>query len=256
MLSYQHIYHAGNAADVHKHAALSVLLAHLTQKEKPLTYLETHAGRGVYDLASKEALKTDEARYGVYDVLKHKKLPDSHPYVSLIRRLQSEVGKTLYPGSPFIAEALLRPTDSIHLMELHPREYDELRYWMRYPNVHMHHRDGYEGVLALSPPPVRRGFVLIDPSYEVKTEYALVAATVLKLIKKWPQAHVMIWYPLLKEGRHAELCSPLEQAQTNGFYKQEIRFKHPDGRMTGSGFVLLNAPYGTKGALDALHTLF
>ena len=255
MLSYQHMYHAGNLADVHKHAALSVLLTHLTQKEKPLTYIETHAGRGVYDLSGREAQKTLEAQDGIERILKLKKLPVNHPYFQLINRMRAEIGKNVYPGSPFIAEALLRSIDTIHLMELHPQEYAKLRFFMHYPNVHIHHRDGYEGVLAVSPPPVRRGFVLIDPSYEIKTEYALAAQKILKLVKKWPQAHIMVWYPLLEENRHHELLEPLKNANLKDVFHQQIPFAHPFKSMKGSGIFIINTPYGTQEPLNALEKI-
>ena len=255
MLSYQHMYHAGNLADIHKHVVLTELLTRLTQKEKPLTYMETHAGRGVYDLACGEALKTGESAEGIEAFLKKGKLPDAHPYVTLIKRMRSEIRPTLYPGSPFIAEALLRPTDDIVLMELHPREYAELRRLMHYPNTHLHHRDGYEGLIALTPPVHRRGLVLIDPSYEEKTEFDAVAKSVSALQKRWPQAVVMIWYPLLENAPHAEMVSRL----TNGdvpCFKQEIFFKRTRLRMKGSGVVVLRPPYGVDDRLQKVADLF
>lgn len=256
MLSYQHMYHAGNLADVHKHAALSVLLTKLTQKEKPLTYIETHAGRGIYDLTSDAAQKTHEAQNGIEHLLKLKKIPAAHPYFQLLRRVREEVGNNVYPGSPFIAEALLRPTDTIHLMELHPQEYAKLRYFMNYPNVHIHKRDGYEGVLAITPPPVRRGVVLIDPSYEIKTEYALAAQKILKLAKKWHEAHIMVWYPLLEENRHHELLEPLKAAGLKDSFNQQVLFKNAVKGMIGSGVFIVNTPYGTQEELEKIAHFF
>ena len=256
MLSYQHMYHAGNLADVHKHAALSVLLTKLTQKEKPLTYIETHAGRGIYDLSGDAAQKTHEAQNGIEHLLKLKKIPAAHPYFQLLQRVRAEVGKNIYPGSPFIAEALLRPTDTIHLMELHPQEYAKLRYFLNYPNVHVHKRDGYEGVLALTPPPVRRGVVLIDPSYEIKTEYALAAQKILKLAKKWPEAHIMVWYPLLEENRHHELLEPLKAAALKETFNQQVLFKNAVKGMIGSGVFIVNTPYGTRVELEKIAHFF
>ena len=256
MLSYQHMYHAGNLADVHKHAVLSVLLTKLTQKEKPLTYIETHAGRGIYDLSGDAAQKTHEAQNGIEHLLKLKKIPAAHPYFQLLRRVRAEIGNNVYPGSPFIAEALLRPTDTIHLMELHPQEYAKLRYFMNYPNVHIHKRDGYEGVLALTPPPVRRGVVLIDPSYEIKTEYALAAQKILKLAKKWPEAHIMVWYPLLEENRHHELLEPLKTAALKETFNQQVLFKNAVKGMIGSGIFIVNTPYGTREELEKIAHFF
>lgn len=118
-------------------------------------------------------------------------------------------GAGFYPGSPLIAAQLLRSTDVIHLMEMHPAEHKALKRAMRGHNVHIHQRDGYEGVLAISPPTPRRGLVLIDPSYEIKTEYLRVADFVIGLHEKWPQATVMVWYPILKAGLHEAMAARL-----------------------------------------------
>lgn len=255
MLSYQHIYHAGNAADVHKHAALCVVLKHLTQKEKPLTYIETHAGRGVYDLTSNEALKTGEAAKGYLKLSKDRKLKN-HPYFELQHRVQTEVGKNLYAGSPFIAEALLRPTDTLHLMELHPQEYQALYKFMRYPNTHLHHRDGYEGGLAICPPQPRRGILVIDPSYEVKTEYDKAANFILKLHKKWAEGVLFLWYPILKEDYHLSLVSKLKEVDLSKFYQSEIRFSGAREGMLGSGVIIVNTPYQSEDELNRISEWF
>lgn len=256
MLSYQHMYHAGNQADIQKHAILSLLLARLTQKDKPLTYMETHAGRGIYDLSAPEALKTNESSEGIFSLLKKKKLSDSHPYLSLIQRLHHEVAPFLYPGSPFIAEALLRPTDDIILMELHPAEYKHLRHFMHYDNVHIHHRDGYEGVIALSPPKKRRGLILIDPSYEEKSEFEQVTKTVLKIAERWSQASIMIWYPLLSDNPHAQMIETLKNENFPSFFKQEVLFKNSKLRMMGSGVIIIRTPFGIETELNSVADLF
>ncbi|MGN0903718.1 MAG: 23S rRNA (adenine(2030)-N(6))-methyltransferase RlmJ [Alphaproteobacteria bacterium] len=258
MLSYQHIYHAGCLADVHKHASLAVVLSKLTEKDKPLSYIETHAGRGVYNLEAPEARKTGEAREGVISFLNQGKMPENHPYVSLLHKMTREVGKNVYPGSPFIAEALLRPTDTLHLMELHPQEYRALRSFLHYPNTHIHHRDGYEGALALCPPSPRRGIVFIDPSYEIKTEYEKTAATLLKLHKKWPEGVLMVWYPVLKAGHHTELVSMLKDAGLPKFRHSEIALPlDRDGfGMKGSGLITVNTPFGTEEELSAVDGWF
>lgn len=152
MLSYQHIYHAGCLADVHKHSILSVLLSHFIEKDNAITYMETHSGRGLYDLNSPEAQKTGEAKQGIEVVLRTNIFPDSHPYMKAITYIRKRYGQEIYPGSPALAKYLLRPKDQIQLMELHPQEIVYLRENVAGPNVHIHHRDGYQGALALSPP--------------------------------------------------------------------------------------------------------
>ena len=255
MLSYQHIYHAGNPADVHKHASLCILLHRLTQKDKPLSYLETHAGRGVYDLSSKEALKTGEAARGFLKMAGSERTKD-HPYFELEKRIEQEIGKNIYAGSPFIAEALLRPTDTLHLMELHPQEYQALYRLMRYPNTHLHLRDGYEGGLALCPPQPRRGILVIDPSYEVKTEYDKAANFILKLHKKWAEGVIFLWYPILKEGFHHPMIEKLLGAGLPKLYRSEVRFCGANSGLTGSGIIIVNAPYQIEKELNAIKQWF
>ncbi len=246
MLSYQHLYHAGNQADIHKHATLAVLLRKMAEKDKPMSYLESHAGRGVYDLNAPESAKTGEAAAGIEAFLKSGKAPEEHPYISLITRMRREISPSVYPGSPFIAEALLRPTDTIHLMELHPREYDALYRMMRYPNVHLHKRDGFEGVPALCPPTPARGIVFTDPSYEDKTDYATTARFVLKLHRKWATGVIAVWYPILKDNPHFDLTKPLSEAGLPKFFQSEILFKKPATALIGSGMIIVNTPFGTE----------
>jgi len=240
MLSYQHSYHAGNPADLHKHLVLAELLTLLTRKARGISYLETHAGRGLYDLGTAEALKTGEALEGIQALT----LPDC-PLETALNATRARYGSNAYPGSPLIAQTLLRPQDQLHLMELHPAEYRALRLNLRTENTAIHKRDGYEGVLALSPPKPRRGLVLVDPSYEVKTEYAQAAEFTRQLMAKWPEATVLLWYPLLPAARHVELIDNLKLP----YYRHEVGFALKDGQgMTGSGLLLVNGPYGAEKA--------
>ncbi|GHD41117.1 ribosomal RNA large subunit methyltransferase J [Thalassobaculum fulvum] len=251
MLSYQHGYHAGNLADLHKHAALAVLLAALTVKDKPLSYLESHAGRGLYDLAAPEAAKTGEAAEGVEEALARRALLDDHPWVRAVEATRARHGPTAYPGSPAIARALLRPADRLHLMELHPQEHAALRAALHGPGVHIHRRDGHEGLPALVPPTPRRGLALIDPSYEVKDEYARAARLLLDVHRRWPEGVILLWYPVLDAGMHGELLRTLEAAGVAKPWTEEVRFAGSRLRMRGSGLVCVNTPYGAEAALRA-----
>jgi 23S rRNA (adenine2030-N6)-methyltransferase len=248
MLSYQHIYHAGCLSDVHKHALLSVLLTLLTTKERPLSYLETHAGRGIYDLNAPEALKTGEAAQGIQTLLRQHKLPQDHPYTQVVKRIQEKYGPTYYPGSPLIAQELLRPQDSIHLMELHPQELRALKRNLWGANIHIHHRDGYEGVLALAPPTPRRGVVFIDPSYEVKTEYQDVPKFLQNLHHKWPEAILVVWYPQLQARYHEEMVHQILALDIPESHLESIEFAdlHGEASLYGSGMLFLNTPFGFK----------
>lgn len=254
MLSYQHAYHAGNLADLHKHAALAVVLAALTAKDKPLSYLESHAGRGLYDLAAPEAEKTGEAAEGVVAALARGALPDDHPYVAAIRATRTAHGATAYPGSPLLARALLRPADRLHLLELHPQEHAALRAALNQPaahgpGVHIHRRDGHEGLPALVPPTPRRGLALIDPSYELKDEYPRVARLLLAVHAKWPEGVILLWYPVLDAGLHDELLRPLAAAGLPRLWHDAVTFGGSRLRMRGSGLFCVNTPYAAEAAL-------
>jgi 23S rRNA (adenine2030-N6)-methyltransferase len=154
MLSYQHAFHAGNLADVHKHAVLAWVLAYLTEKDKPLSYIETHAGRGLYDLGSEAARKTGEAAAGV--AVAEGWFPPDHPYRQRLAEARAMAGPTAYPGSPMIAALGLRETDTIHLCELHPQEARALREVAAPWQAHVYEREGFAQALALCPPTPRR----------------------------------------------------------------------------------------------------
>lgn len=238
MLSYQHAYHAGGPADLHKHIVLAEMLALLTRKKRPITYMETHAGRGLYDLGSVETAKTGEAAEGIARLT----LPEC-AFTDAVQTIRAKRGETAYPGSPAIAQALLRPDDRLHLMELHPAEHAALKSNIKGANISIHHREGREAVLGISPPKPRKGLVLIDPSYEVKDEYLETAQFTLKLMAKWPEATVLIWYPILDAARHKELLNALRLPHL----VDEVSFTLKDGKgMKGSGLALVNAPYGAE----------
>ncbi len=245
MLSYQHGYHAGSPADLHKHIVLAELLAMLTAKPRGISYVETHAGRGLYDLAAPEALKTGEAAQGIGRIR-----PDpATPYGRALAAVRAAAGPTAYPGSPLVARALLRPQDRMTLMELHPAEHAGLVDAMAGSGTQIHRRDGFEGVLALAPFKPRRGLVLVDPSYEVKTEYAAAADFVRRLIARWPEAVVLVWYPILPAARHRDLRAGLAALPV---VLDEVAFDPPPERgMTGSGLALVNAPHGAGQAFTA-----
>lgn len=244
MLSYQHAYHAGGPADLHKHLVLAGLLARLTEKVRPISYLETHAGRGLYDLASPAALKTGEAARGIGRLAPG----PAHPLSRALVAVRGRHGATAYPGSPSIAATLLRPRDRIVLAELHPVEHDALRRVLG-DRAEIHRRDGAEMALALAPLTPRRGLVLVDPSFEIKTEYRATARLVRQLAAKWPEATVMVWYPLLPEARHRGLRDGLEGLP---LVIDEVGFVPAPARgMSGSGLALVNPPYGIADVIAA-----
>lgn len=256
MLSYQHAYHAGNAADVHKHVILAAALSYMTNKDKGLSYIETHAGRGLYDLSDAAASRTGEAVAGVGRLLG--RLPADHPYVAVVTRIREAHGPTAYPGSPLVAATLLRRFDRIDLAELHPAEFDALRAAMpESPNTRIHRRDGVEMALALTPPDPRRGLLLIDPSWELRDDYARMAALLPRLHRKWGVGVLMLWYPILADRRHAPMVRALAEALPEALI-HEVRF--PPARsghgMIGSGLMVVNPPWGMLATAELLTAIY
>lgn len=255
MLSYQHIYHAGNLADVHKHALLSCVLSYLTRKDKPLSYIETHAGRGLYNLTDAEAQKTGEAQAGVLRLLS--RFDTDHPYPKAVESVREKHGPYAYPGSPMIATEMLRPGDAIHLAELHPAEAQALAHNMTGSTAKVHKQNGFDLAHAMTPPQPRRGVMLIDPSYEVKTDYNDIPRHITKLAKAWNVGIIMVWYPLLFDHRQKPMVAALRAADDTALC-HEIRF--PPAReghgMVGSGMFVIRPTFGLEAEIKRLDAVF
>ncbi|CUH43467.1 23S rRNA (adenine(2030)-N(6))-methyltransferase RlmJ [Ruegeria atlantica] len=258
MLSYQHIYHAGNLADVHKHAILAETLAYLSQKDKPLSYIETHSGRGLYQLDSDQAVQTGEAAAGIERVLTEGWFDTDHPLSRAIAAVHDRFGKTAYPGSPLIAANLMRPQDKMHFAELHPQEYRALSDALITFDARTYRQDGFELAQSLLPPTPRRGVLLIDPSYEIKSDYDRMPGIIASLNRKWNVGVIALWYPILANGRHQGMRDALEKRDFPKVLHHEVRF--PAAReghgMVGSGMFVVNAPYGLKESAKTLDGLF
>lgn len=255
MLSYQHAYHAGNLADLHKHALLAVALAYLTAKDKPLTYMETHAGRGLYRLDAPEARKTGEAEAGIARAEAEDWLPQDHPLRRTVTATRLRHGPTAYPGSPLIAAHFLRPGDRAHLAELHPAEAEALHPVAGFATLHR--IDGFQMARALCPPTPRRGMILIDPSYEVKADYDSIPRQIAQIIRRWNVGVVALWYPILQDHRHLGMTAALASAHPEALLS-EVRFPplRPGHGMTGSGMFVLNPPYGLAEEAARLQKIF
>ncbi|TRW94822.1 23S rRNA (adenine(2030)-N(6))-methyltransferase RlmJ [Paracoccus sp. M683] len=243
MLSYQHAYHAGNLADFHKHALLAVALDYLMRKDKPLSYLETHAGRGLYRLDSAESQKTGEAQAGIRRAEAESWLQAGHPYLSALAAVRAAHGRTAYPGSPLVAHYFLRKKDSVHLAELHPAEHAALSWVAGFATIHR--RDGFAMAQSLCPPTPRRGLMLIDPSYEVKSEYDDIPRHISQIVRKWNVGTIALWYPILTDERHLPMLKRLRSDHRDALVS-EIRFPpiRPDHNMVGSGMFWINPPWG------------
>lgn len=258
MLSYQHAYHAGNLADVHKHALVAVMLDYLTQKEKPLTYLETHGGRGLYDLGAPEAQKTGEAAQGIAVAEARGWFAPDHPYARAVAAIRARFGARAYPGSPLVAAHFLRPDDRATVAELHPQEYEALNAALAPYPVHARKMDGLQMALALTPPDPRRGLMLIDPSWEVKADYAAIPKLIADVHRKWNVGVIALWYPILKDARHGEMVAALDAAHYPKALRHEVLFPAArDGHgMVGSGMFVLNTPFGLPNEAARLSALF
>jgi 23S rRNA (adenine2030-N6)-methyltransferase len=255
MLSYQHAYHAGNAADVQKHALLAWMIAAMADKPKAMTYIETHSGRGLYALDAPEAVKTGEAAGGV-ERLAARFAPD-HPYRRCLDAVRAAHGPSAYPGSPVIAGLLLRVFDRIVLAELHPREHAALSEAMAPFEAEVRHEDGFAMARAVCPPTPRRGLLVIDPSYEVKEDYARLPGLIAELARKWPVGVIVLWYPLLTGAAHGPMLGALERAHP-GALRHEVRFPpvREGHRMVGSGLFVINPPWRLDEEAARISALF
>jgi 23S rRNA (adenine2030-N6)-methyltransferase len=237
------MYHAGNLADVHKHMLLAWILTYLTRKEKPLTYIETHAGRGAYDLSDTAAAKTSEAAAGIDAVFS--RIDAAHPYARALRRHREQHGPRAYPGSPMIAAQILRKSDAMHLAELHPREFHHLEIAMSPYPATCRRMDGFELAHSICPPTPRRGLLLIDPSYEIKTDYSAIPKHIAKITTAWNLGIICLWYPLLKSDAHQSMLNRLRQRHPDAL-RHEVSFEtaRKGHGMIGSGMIVINAPHG------------
>ena len=258
MLSYQHIYHAGNLADVQKHALLCEMLAYLTVKEKPLSYFETHSGRGLYSLEAVEAIKTGEASAGIDAVETLGWFDPEHPYARALHAVRNQHGARSYPGSPLLARQLLRDQDRMSLAELHPQEHAALDDLFPRRQANVVKQDGYQMVMERTPSEPRRGLLLIDPAYEVKSEYDAIPGFVAKLHRKWNVGGIAIWYPVLTTGAHKPMLKALEALDLPKVLRHEVSFgpARQGHRMIGSGMFVVNTPFGTEKEAARLSSLY
>lgn len=273
MLSYIHAFHAGNHADILKHFVLSSVIRYMNKKDKPYTFFDTHSASGLYTSDDERAAKTGEREKGYLKIKDNyvSQNPDFEAYRKIANAFWE---KGLYPGSPFIEFSLLRESDFLMLSELHPSEYENLlknikeyeKKSLSCPKVSVQHRNGFEMLKSMTPPPTKRGAILIDPSYEEDQDYEDVADTVEKVLHKWSGAVIMVWYPLLTH-RMQEINLMLERLESSGErYAMgkvcDLRLQVQDEnahvetsledrdttkpRLYGSGVYVINPPYTLK----------
>ena len=255
MLAYRHAFHAGNHADVLKHLVLMLVLRHMNEKDKGWRYIDTHAGAGGYSLQGEYANKRGEYEYGIGRLLDRQDLPA--PVAELLGIVRAfNDGKVIkpikqYPGSPAIAQALMREQDQLRLFELHPTDHKILASYLGdVPGVEVKMGDGFASLKSQLPPPTRRGVVLIDPSYEIKTDYVRALAALREALELFPEAVVLLWLPQLQLIESAQLPQRLKAAADSGAKKgwlhARLTVKQPDARgfgMLGSSVFIANPPH-------------
>lgn len=248
-MNYRHAFHAGNFADCMKHALLVWILRALMRKPTPIFVLDTHAGAGAYSLAG-AAERTGEWRGGIGRLLEGTP-PVLADYFGLVR----EAGEACYPGSPALIAMLLRQDDRLACCELHPEEYAALRRrFARDRRVGIHHRDGWEGLRALLPPPQRRGLVLIDPPYEASDEFDHLLAGLQIAQTRFRAGVFAAWYPIKHRAPVRRFLTGVSDSGIRDVVTAELLLRAPldPGRLNGCGLLVVNPPYGFEEAGAAI----
>jgi len=266
-MNYRHAYHAGNFADVLKHVVLMMLVEHLKKKPAPFFFLDTHAGRGTYDLSEAEAQRSGEYRNGIGRLLELRDASLPAEVVAYVQLVRDAAGKgnsaiTAYPGSPIIVSRMRRATDRMVLVEKLPKEADALRGALgRQRLLSVIDGDGYAALKAQLPPRENRGLVLIDPPYESDLEFDSVLAGLELAHERWPTGTYCIWYPLTDRAGPTRFHRGLERSGIRSVLDVSLRILPPDAQvgMSGAGLTIVNPPWmldqRLKELLPALHRL-
>jgi len=261
-MNYRHAFHAGNHADVLKHAVLSRILAYLNAKPKPYRVIDTHAGTGLYDLGAEEAVRSPEWREGIARIVAAAPPPDVArllaPYLSAVTAANHGIDpreKLLhYPGSPFLARHLMRPDDRLTGVELHPADHALLaETFARDRRVKVIRLDGWLALGAQVPPKERRGIVLVDPPFEEARDWTRLVTGLVKAHARWPTGLYLLWYPIKRDAPVEALHAGLAAAGIARMLAAELVVRDPGASgLAGSGLVIVNAPYTLAGELERL----
>lgn len=248
-MNYRHAFHAGNFADVVKHLALVAILLHLKRKDAAFAVIDTHAGRGLYDLRSEATRRTGEAEKGIARILAA--LPGASFSTSLLRYVEivRAVGDGFYPGSPLIAAPLLRRQDRLVGIEKHPDDAAALAKALApFANLRSECADGYARLKALLPPAERRGLVLIDPPFESPDEFQHVARALGDALKRFANGIYLIWYPVKAAGVAHAFAGEVLAAGAKKVVRVIVEFAPEGGgakeRLSSCGLIIVNPPYG------------
>lgn len=258
-MNYRHAYHAGNFADVLKHATLALVIEHLKLKPAPFRVIDTHAGIGVYDLGAEAALKTGEWREGIGRVVDGDLSPAAAallaPYLGVVRRLNGPGEIKRYPGSPLLARELLRAGDRLVVNELHPEDQHELnRLFAHDPQVKVMALDGWTALKSLLPPKERRGVVLVDPAFEEVRELDRLAEGLQEAIQRFATGTFLLWYPIKDAKAVAAFRRRIAGLALPKAMAVELSVRGPDDetRLNAAGLIVVNAPFTLPGHLRVL----
>jgi 23S rRNA (adenine2030-N6)-methyltransferase len=253
-VNYRHAYHAGNFADVAKHIALVAALTHLKKKDKPFAVLDTHAGRGLYDLGGTEAARTGEAQTGIASLLRAPRSgsPLLETYLGVVR----EAGDGRYAGSPLIAAKMLRAGDRLVAIEKHPEDFAALKTVLApYRRAQALQADGYERLAALLPPPERRGLVLIDPPYEAPDEFETAARALGNAYRRFATGIYLLWFPIKSRSAAESFCGEALAGGIARALRIDVAVTGEGDRLSAVGLLVVNPPFGfaaeMKAALEA-----
>ena len=251
-MNYRHVYHAGNFADVVKHATLAHIVAYLQRKETPLMILDAHAGPGLYDLSCEQASKTNEWQGGIGKIWEGSGHPALQPWLDVVRAFNPDGELAVYPGSPKLFQAMLRPQDRLVLVEKHPQDHVSADIeFGRDPRVRIHLDDAYARIKACLPPPERRGLVLIDPPYEEKDEHRKLVKGLAQALKRWPSGIYCIWYPIKGRAQIDSFWDDLKSLAPPPTLAAELMIRPGDDpfRLNGCGLLILNPPWTLEESL-------
>ncbi len=257
-MNYRHIFHAGNFADVLKHAVLARILSYLARKEAPFRVIDTHAGTGLYDLTSEAAQRSPEWKDGIARLIGTSLPPAVEallaPYLAVVRPLFL-ADKPKYPGSPLIAQALTRTQDRLSFIEKHPIDHDRLKAALAGDRrAKVIDIDGWMAWKAQVPPPERRGLTLVDPPFEEPGEFERLVAGLTEAHRRWPGGTTLMWYPL-KDGNGADVCADaLAASGIPRILQAELRIEQAvdNSPLAATGLFIVNPPYTLDADLQVL----
>lgn len=258
-MNYRHAFHAGNFADVHKHAVLGRVLTHLRLKPAAFRVIDTHAGAGRYDLSAPQSARSGEWRQGIARVLGASG-PDEAgtllaPYLDIVSALNPGGTLSVYPGSPLIVQNLLRPQDRLVACELEPTAAAALAAALRGDRrAKALTIDGWTALGAYVPPKERRGLVLIDPPFEEAADFGRLSGALAAAYRKWPTGIYMLWYPIKERDAPDALARRLQRLAMPKLLRSELTLSQPhvEGGLVGSGLVVVNPPFTLKAELRRL----